>query len=122
MEIKGKVTQVLPLVQGTSQSGNQWCKQEFVIETDESYPRTVCLTLFGSENIEKYKVAVGQTITAQIDIESREYNGRWYTNVKAWRVEQESAHESAHEPMPAPQPREQRLSFDNAPKDDDLPF
>lgn len=86
MEIKGKVTQVLPVVQGTSAStGKQWAKQGVVIETLGQYPRKVYCTLF-NDRIEQNKCEVGQLVTAQIDIESREFNGKWYTDINAWAI------------------------------------
>ena len=98
MEIKGKVVSVLPQQSGTSQAGNQWKKQEFVIETQEQFPKKICMTLFG-DRVDQYPVAVNDEIVASIDIESREYNGRWYTNVNAWKIEKASAQAAA--PAPA---------------------
>ncbi len=115
MEIKGKVVLVLPQQSGTSQAGNQWKKQEFVIETQEQFPKKICMTLFG-DRVDQYPVAVNDDIVANIDIESREYNGRWYTNVNAWKVEKASA-QSATAPAPAPMP-----DFNPQSETDDLPF
>ena len=115
MEIKGKVILVLPQQSGTSQAGNQWKKQEFVIETQEQFPKKICMTLFG-DRVDQYPVAVNDEIVASIDIESREYNGRWYTNVNAWKIEKASAQSSAA-PAPAPMP-----TFEPQSETDDLPF
>lgn len=114
MEIKGKVVSVLPQQSGTSQAGNQWKKQEFVIETQEQFPKKICMTLFG-DRVDQYPVAVNDEIVASIDIESREYNGRWYTNVNAWKIEKASAQSAA--PTPAPMP-----TFEPQSETDDLPF
>ena len=117
MEIKGKVVLVLPQQSGTSQAGNQWKKQEFVIETQEQFPKKICMTLFG-DRVDQYPVAVSDEIVASIDIESREYNGRWYTNVNAWKIEKASAQQSsAPAPAPAPMP-----TFEPQSETDDLPF
>lgn len=88
MEIQGKIVQVLPLQSGVGQaSGKEWKKQEYILETlDMQYPKKVCFNLWG-DNIAKFALQVGEEVTVQIDIESREYNGRWYTDVKAWRVD-----------------------------------
>lgn len=85
LSISGRVIQLLPLQQGTSKAGNAWRKQDVVIETFGQYPRKVCFNLFG-DNIEKFPLQVGQEVSASIDIESREFNGRWYTDVRAWNV------------------------------------
>ena len=86
MEIKGTVIQVLPEQGGTSKAGNPWKKREFVIEnTEGQFPRKICFTLFG-QNVDSNPVEVGQIATVHFDLESREYNGRWYTEARAWRV------------------------------------
>lgn len=88
MELIGKIVQVLPLQSGTSKAGNPWQKQEYILETlGTQYPRKVCFELFG-DNVNKFPLQVGQEVTVSIDVESREFNGRWYTSVRAWNVVQ----------------------------------
>ena len=86
MEIIGKVVRLGNLVEGTSARG-PWRKQELIIETEEQYPRTVCLTCWTNQIDEIQKFAPGQTIKAQIEISSREFNGKWYTDVRVWRFD-----------------------------------
>ncbi len=88
MEVKGKVTRVLDIMTGTGKTGNQWKKQSFVIELEgnSQYPKSLCIDLWG-DNIDQYKMAINEMVNCFIDIESREYNGKWFTNVKAWRIE-----------------------------------
>ncbi|MBQ7818215.1 MAG: DUF3127 domain-containing protein [Bacteroidales bacterium] len=114
MEIKGKIIAVLPLQSGVSQAGKQWKKQEFVVETPDQFPRKVCMTLFG-DRVDQYPIAIGDDVVVSIDIESREYNGRWYTNVNAWKIEKATA--QAEAPAPAPVP-----TFEPQSETDDLPF
>lgn len=85
MEIKGKVIAILPEQNGESKNGT-WRKQEFVIETYDQYPKKVCMEIWG-DKIDEMLPSEGQDVTASINIESREWNGRWYTNVKAWKIE-----------------------------------
>ncbi len=85
MEISGKIVQVLPLQSGEGKNGT-WKKQEFVIETGSQYPKKVCISMWG-DKIEDGLIQAGNDVTASIDVESREYNGRWYTDVKAWKLE-----------------------------------
>ena len=86
MELIGKIIQVLPLQEGVSKAGNAWKKQEYILETlGTQYPRKVCFNLFGA-NVDKFPMQVGQDVTVSIDLESREFNGRWYTDVRAWNV------------------------------------
>ena len=85
LSISGIVINILPLQTGTSKAGNQWQKQDFILETQGQYPRKVCICLFG-DNVAKFPLQVGQSVTVSIDIESREFNARWYTDVRAWNV------------------------------------
>lgn len=101
MEIKGKIIQALPEVSGVSRSGNPWKKKEYILETiDGAFPRKVHFTCFG-DNADKIVLAVGQTATVSFDIESREFNGRWYTDIRAWKAEVEQP-EAAHRVQATP--------------------
>ena len=84
MELTGKIVQSLPEKSGTSARG-QWRKQEYILEVPGDYPKQVCFMVWG-DKIDQFGVQQGQEVTVSIDLESREYNGRWYTDVKAWRV------------------------------------
>ena len=86
MEIIGKVVRLGNLTEGQSARG-PWRKQELIIETEEQYPRTVCLICWTNQIEEIQKFAPGQTIKAQIEISSREFNGKWYTDVRVWRFD-----------------------------------
>lgn len=85
MEITGTVVSLLPLQSGQGKNGSAWKKQEFILETPGQYPKKVCLSLWG-EKVDETRINIGEKITASINIESREYNGRWYTDVRAWKV------------------------------------
>ncbi len=119
MEIKGRIVQILPLQSGVSQSsGREWKKQEYILETGEQYPRKVCFQLFG-DRVDQFPMSVGDEVVVSCDIESREYNGRWYTNVSAWKIDKVNmtAPAAGVEGSVPPPP-----SFDPGPSDDDLPF
>ena len=108
MELIGKIVQILPLRTGTSKAGNPWQVQEYILETlGTQYPRKVCFELFG-DNVNKFPLQVGQEVTVSIDVESREFNGRWYTSVRAWNVVQGIQLPGVAAPAPAaynaPQP------------------
>ncbi|MBK1704531.1 DUF3127 domain-containing protein [Halochromatium glycolicum] len=85
MEITGKITQVLPEKSGTSARG-PWRKQEYILETAGDYPKQVCFMVWG-DRIDQFAIREGQELRVSFNLESREFNGRWYTDVKAWRVE-----------------------------------
>jgi len=83
---KVKVIQLLPLQTGQGRNG-EWRKQEVIVETTNSqYPKKLCVSFWG-DKIENQKLQVGNVLNIDIDVESREYNSRWYTDVKAWRTE-----------------------------------
>jgi len=89
MEIKGKVIQILEPKSGQSTRGG-WKKQELVIETYESFPKKVCMASW-NDKVDLSSIRPGDEITASINIESREYNGNWYTDVKLWKIDFSSA-------------------------------
>lgn len=86
MEVKGKITVALPMESGVSRNGNTWKKKSYVLETQETYPRKVHFICFG-DNADKINLQIGQTVVVSFDIDSREYNGRWYTDIRCWKAE-----------------------------------
>ena len=114
MEIKGKLVQTLPVVTGQGKNG-EWKKQDIVLETEGTYPKKVCITVWG-DKVNISALAEGSMLNASIDIESREYNGKWYTNVTAWKVE--TANDGQGSPAPLPP-----MDVYDAPDDDGgMPF
>jgi hypothetical protein len=86
MEIQGKLSQVLQPESGTSKAGKDWTQQTIIVETDGEYPKKIAIQC-ASNLIDKIKdYQIGHIITCSINIESREYNGRWFTSVKAWKI------------------------------------
>lgn len=90
MEVTGRIIIALPEVSGTSKAGNAWKKREYVLETQEQYPRKVFFNFFG-DRADQYPLNVGDLVTVSFDIESREFNGRWYTDIRAWKSEPATA-------------------------------
>jgi hypothetical protein len=84
MEISGKIIELLPVKSGQSSNG-EWRKQEYIMETETQYPKKVCFMAWG-DKIDQFDIKKDEQLTVSIDLESREYNGRWYTDVKAWKV------------------------------------
>ena len=102
MEVKGKIIAVLPERTGTSKAGNHWIAREYVLETLENYPKKIHFDFFG-ERADQYPLNIGETITLSFDIESREYNGRWYTSIRGWKAEKGDAAMPAGAVPPVPQ-------------------
>ena len=127
MDISGKLSELLPEQGGQGKTGNAWRKRSFVIETmDTQYPKKVCFDVWGDKIDQLQSVAIGEEIEVSFDIESREFNGKWYTNAKAWKFEKKQAgapapQAQANNPlpgsgaMPPPPPP-------SAEPTDDLPF
>ncbi|MCU0416410.1 MAG: DUF3127 domain-containing protein [Cytophagaceae bacterium] len=84
MQLTATLIQLLPLQSGTGKNGT-WKKQEIIVETEGQYPKKVCISLWGDKA--EIPMQVGQKLKIDFDVESREYNGKWYTDVKAWKVE-----------------------------------
>lgn len=117
MELHGKVIEILPEKSGKSGRG-QWRKQEYILETEGQYPKKVCFMVWG-DKIDEFAIKGDEELSVSIDIESREYNGRWYTDVKAWQVKRESA-----SPSPIQDSATVTTQSDSTPtfEDDDIPF
>jgi hypothetical protein len=113
MDLKGKIVQILPPQTGMGKKG-QWKKQEFIVETQSQYPKKVCLSAWG-DKIDQFSLAVGDTVNVSVELESREYNSRWYTEARAWKVEKSSSGSMA------PPVGEEPFISDGA-ASDDLPF
>lgn len=85
MELNGKVSKVLPIESGEGKNGT-WQKQSIIIETDNGkYPKKVAVAFWG-DLVDNSAFVEGNNISVEFDVESREYNGKWYTDVKAWRI------------------------------------
>ncbi len=87
MEVIGKIIVALPQQSGTSAAGNAWKKQEYVLETEDTYPKKVHFDFFGERADQFAWIKIGDRIRLSFDIESREYNGRWYTNIRGWKAD-----------------------------------
>lgn len=122
MELTGKIVQLLPEQSGQGKNGT-WRKQEFIIETNDQYPKKVCVSVWG-DKIDQFPIVENKEVTASINIESREYNGRWYTDVRVWRLSEGSAAQastpqSGGAAVPPPAEEDSLVSEEDT---DDLPF
>ena len=77
MEITGRIIAVLEPRGGVSKSGNNWKVQEYVLETNEQYPRKMCFDVFGEDKIQQFNIQAGEELTVSFDIDAREWQGRW---------------------------------------------
>ena len=118
MDISGKVIQILPKQTGAGKNG-PWEKQDYVIEIQGTYPKKVCFNLWGNK-ISQFDIKEGEFINIGLDIESREYQGRWYTDVRFWKIEgAASSQENFSQEAPS---LNTNTEFSQESFSDDLPF
>ena len=126
MEITGKIIAVLPERGGVSQrTGSEWKVQEYVLETQELYPRKMCFDVFGADKIAQFAIKIGDQLTVSFDIDAREYNGRWYNSIRAWKVDRVSAQAPVAPDAPFPPMNAAPaapVDFASTDEKDDLPF
>ena len=117
LELEGRIVRKLGVQTGTSARG-AWSKQEFIFEYQEgNYPTQVCMNVWGEDKVRELdKYQVNDRVKVSFNLSSREFNGRWYTDVRAWRFEPAGSYSA---PAGAPMPSADDMS---APADDDLPF
>lgn len=115
-QISGKIIKILPAQTGSGKNG-QWIKVEFVIETQDQYPKKVCLSTWGDKasNMDSYQI--GEAVKVSFNPESREYNDKWFTELRVWKMEREGGKAQAKEELP--QDKTQRTLAEES---DDLPF
>lgn len=116
----GKIVSVFKVESGVSKAGNEWKKQEFLIETTEQFPKKICFTLFNDKISLLEGFSAGDEVEITFFIESRDYNGKWFHNINAWRI----AHlEQKSVPEAPPEFRTEDIPPDNQDDDsNDLPF
>ena len=132
LELEGKIIRKLNVQSGVSARGN-WSKQEFIIEYQEgNFPSQACFNVWGEDKVKDLeRFQIGDSVKVSFNISSREYNGRWYTDLRAWRLDSAGEAASAAAPaqapaQPAAQPAQtqapQAADSQDSPDDDDLPF
>lgn len=134
LELEGRIVRKLPVQQGTSARG-AWAKQEFIFEYQEgNFPSQICMNVWGDDKVKDLdRHQVGDKVKISFNLSSREYNGRWYTDVRAWRIEpsvqqqgydytQSAGSYSAPTGSPAQAPMPSADDLSTPLSEDDLPF
>lgn len=114
MQVTARLIQMLPLQTGNGKNG-PWKKQDIIVETTAQYPKKICISIWG-DKINQSVLQDGAMLNISFDVESREYNGRWYTDVKAWKIESAGSADSSTGSAP------QFSASDEPAGSDDLPF
>ncbi len=125
MEFEGVVYKIMPVTRGTSARG-EWQRQDVVFDYNDGgqFSRKICVTFFNKES-DAAKLHEGETFLVSVNVESREYNGRWYTDVRAWRVQpkqQQAPAPMTDAPLPSDIPAESGSFGAASAEVDDLPF
>lgn len=135
LEIEGKIKTKLTPRSGSSARGG-WTSQDFVVEyQDGNYPADACITAFGDEKVRDLdRFQVGDAVKVSFNVRAREFNGRWYNDLRMWRISAPGAAPAAgasapaasgYAPVAGPAPMAPPPSFDDMPAagpEDDLPF
>ena len=89
MKVKGKLVKLLEVKSGTSKSsGKEWIKQEFVLNTGDEYNPEICLSVFGKDKVKGLEqFAEGQELEVEANVYSREWKGRYFHSIDAWKIE-----------------------------------
>ena len=119
MEITGRIIQKLDMQKGASAKG-EWKKQEFIIETNDKFPKKVCVSAWSEKVDDLTRFNINDTVKVSYNLESREYNGRWYTDARAWKIQGSGAAAQSPEADPFHPDNEPGFNSDSA--SDDLPF
>ena len=120
MQIKAKLIQILPLQTGTGRNG-EWKKQDVIVETFDQYPKKICISIWG-DKIDSSVLQVNNSLDISVNIESREFNGKWYTDIKAWKIELQNTQNnisSASSPTPS---IDDMPNFDTEEESGEVPF
>ena len=127
MTLEGKIIQVIGMQEGISKTtGKEWKVATYLLETDGQYPKKVVVEVFGSDRIDEFSLLAGEHVKLEIDVESREFNGKWYTSVRAYKKHEVDAisdadaaaiQAAAPAPQAAPAPATQTVE-----ETDELPF
>lgn len=144
MEIKvvGTIEKLMPISKGISASGREWVKQDIVMSmANGQFVKHFTAAVMGQDRIDNFKLRVGDNIIAYLDIDAKEYNGRWYNSINIWKVErvgangnnndasngsqqrssQTQSNQQQSEPMP-PKQKQQEIIASPYNNGDDLPF
>ena len=125
LELEGRIARKLSVQTGTSARG-AWSKQEFILEYQEgNFPSQICMNVWGDDKVKELdKYQVGDKVKVSFNLSSREFNGRWYTDVRAWRIEPagQQAYAAAAPAAPAPAPMPSIDDMSTPLDEEDLPF
>ena len=120
MEVQGKVIDILDIQEGQGKNGT-WRKKKFVIETADQYPKKIAIDLWG-DKIDQFPLQAQASVNVHINVESREFKGNWYTDIKAWKIDMVGGASAPAASNEAPLPESSNAPFVFDEEDGDMPF
>lgn len=120
MESNFKLIEKIAPITGEGKNG-QWKKQNLIFETEGQYPKKVCVSVWG-DKINTEDLKVGESYDVGFDVESREYNGNWYTDVRAWKINPAGGNPYAQQNDSSSKTAPAKATFTATEEEDDLPF
>ena len=117
LELEGRLIKILPQQTGAGKNGT-WVKQDFVVETADQYPKKICFSAWGDKAADLARYNTGASLKVAFNLESREYNEKWYTEARAWKIEGSAQEESQKSSSPA---QSESIFFSDE-EENDLPF
>lgn len=120
MQIQAKLIQILPLQTGTGRNG-EWKKQDVIVETFDQYPKKICISIWG-DKIDNSVLQVNNSLDISVNIESREFNSKWYTDVKAWKIELQNTQNNTNTDTSSAPSIDDMPTFDIEEENGEVPF
>ena len=132
MEFRGRIERVFPVQSGTSKSGSEWRKQDFVFEYFEHetdrWSDKVLLTAL-NDRVDAYDLHPGDEVTIGFGHSIEEYQGRCYNRVRVYKFEKTKTVMADNKPSEQPKAEkadnhtaEPAKAAQNEEKESDLPF
>lgn len=127
MQATGKIIAILEPRSGVSQAGNPWYTQQFVLQTEEQYPKKIPFEVSGEERVKNFNIQMDKVVTIDFDIDAREWNGKWIPSIRCFKVTRSENQEGQRQPAPQSAPTVQAQEKSLFPKEgvgdnDNLPF
>jgi len=92
MELTGKIIAEFNERGGVSnRTGNEWKAKSYVLEVPGEFPRKLVFDVFGVDRLQAFNIQVGELMTVHFDIDAHEYNGRWFNDIRAFRIDRGGA-------------------------------
>ncbi len=85
-QLQARFVRILETKEGTSKKGDPYKFLTFLVSTEGQYPKNIALScgIKAASYVEKLRT--GQMVDFDYDLDSKEFNGKWYTSANVYRV------------------------------------